>query len=271
MLPPHELKIKKFAKTFHGYSPEEVDDQIAFILEQYSALYRENDELERKLKLAQAKIDSYKGDEESIRSALVGAQKAGGKIVREANERAEILTLATKETCDRMISETAMQIRRQHRLLEQLRAEAAAFKETLLAQYAAQKTLIEQTADSERDTDLTEFADEEVVRSIVAGIKDEVARMSEENSIKLPGKKKRVGTIWKNTAQQSSAEPAAMEDKKAKSPAAAAEPVPALPEKSVSEAKTPEPEESREPAAPVVSQAETPSGEDRESAAPEEV
>lgn len=192
MLPPHELKTKKFAKVFHGYSPEEVDDQISFLLEQYTELYRENDELERKLRLALAQVDAYKNDEESIRSALVGAQKAGGKIVRDANEQAELLLRAAKETCDRMVNETAIAVREQNEVLCQLRAQASAFQKTLLAQYAEQTALIEQTAQSEKDTDLSEFADEELVRSIIAGIKDEAERLSVQQADILPmGKKQR--------------------------------------------------------------------------------
>lgn len=192
MLPPHELKTKKFAKVFHGYSPEEVDDQISFLLEQYTELYRENDELERKLRLALAQIDAYKNDEESIRSALVGAQKAGGKIVRDANEQADLLLRAAKETCDRMVNETAIAVREQNEVLCRLREQASAFQKTLLAQYAEQTALIEQTAQSERDTELQEFADEELVRSIIAGIKDEAERLSAQQAEILPmGKKQR--------------------------------------------------------------------------------
>ena len=74
MLAPHELKNREFTKSLRGYSTVEVDEHIDFIIEKYSELYRENDELEKKLRLTEAQLVALKGVEESIRSALVNAQ-----------------------------------------------------------------------------------------------------------------------------------------------------------------------------------------------------
>jgi len=104
MLPPHELKGKDFTRVVRGYNPVEVDEHIKFIIEKYTELYRENDELERKLKTANARLEQFKSDEESIRSALINAQRASAKITTEANERAEIIIRSAKTSCDRIIA-----------------------------------------------------------------------------------------------------------------------------------------------------------------------
>ncbi len=194
MLPPHELKTKKFSRVMRGYSPDEVDDQVEFLIEQYSALYRENDELERKLHLALSSLDAYKKDEESIRSALVNAQKAGNKILSEASERAEILMESAKQTCDEMVSQTALAIKEQMALLAMLRAQAAAFRTHLLSVYKEQLDAVEQNAVSEHELDLPAYADEDVVRRIVAGIKEKAAEKTKEGAKEK--KKPRTGTIW---------------------------------------------------------------------------
>ena len=62
MLPPYELKNKEFSKAMRGYNTTEVDEHFAFIIEKYTELYRENDELERKLKTAYAKLDEINPD-----------------------------------------------------------------------------------------------------------------------------------------------------------------------------------------------------------------
>lgn len=86
MLAPHELKNREFTKSLRGYSTVEVDEHIDFIIEKYSELYRENDELEKKLRLTEAQLDAMKGEEESIRSALVNAQKqARGSSTRRTS------------------------------------------------------------------------------------------------------------------------------------------------------------------------------------------
>ena len=103
MLPPYELKNKDFSKVMRGYNPAEVDEHISFIIEKYTELYRENDELERKLKTAYARLDEIKNEEESIRSAMVNAQRASAKIMTEANDRADIIINTARKSCDRIL------------------------------------------------------------------------------------------------------------------------------------------------------------------------
>ena len=66
MLPPNELKKKNFTRVMRGYSSAEVDEYINFLMEQYTDLYRENNDLECKLRNTAAKLDALKKDEESI-------------------------------------------------------------------------------------------------------------------------------------------------------------------------------------------------------------
>ena len=104
MLAPHELKSKAFSKTLKGYSPAEVDDYIEFLIDKYTELYRENNELERKLKIVVTNFDEIRDEEEAIRSTLLKAQKLGEKIIRDANERADVITGSIKDRCDAIIA-----------------------------------------------------------------------------------------------------------------------------------------------------------------------
>lgn len=105
MLAPHELKNKAFSKAVRGYNPTEVDDHIEFLIEKYTELYRENTELNRKLRVAVTKLDEIKDEEESIRSTLVNAQKMGEKIISDANAQADLITGAIKDRCDAVIAD----------------------------------------------------------------------------------------------------------------------------------------------------------------------
>ena len=73
MLAPHELKNKTFGKAVRGYNPNEVDDYIDFLIEKYTELYRENDELERKLKIVVTNLDEIRDEEESIRATRLSS------------------------------------------------------------------------------------------------------------------------------------------------------------------------------------------------------
>lgn len=105
MLAPHELKNKAFSKAVRGYNPAEVDDHIEFLIEKYTELYRENAELNRKLRIVGTKLDEIKDEEESIRSTLIGAQKMGEKIIKDANDKAELITGSIKERCDAVVAD----------------------------------------------------------------------------------------------------------------------------------------------------------------------
>ncbi len=110
MLAPHELKNKEFQKTFKGYNPQEVDEYLEFVLEKYTEAYRENNELERKLRIVVTNLDEIKDEEESIRSTLISAQKMAEKIIADANDRADIITGAIKDRCDGVIAEFRQQL-----------------------------------------------------------------------------------------------------------------------------------------------------------------
>ncbi len=110
MLAPHELKNKQFQKTFKGYNPQEVDEYLEFVLEKYTEAYRENNELERKLRIVVTNLDEIKDEEESIRSTLISAQKMAEKIIADANDRADIITGAIKDRCDGVIAEFRQQL-----------------------------------------------------------------------------------------------------------------------------------------------------------------
>lgn len=135
MLAPHELKNKSFNKSVRGYNPNEVDDYIDFLIEQYTELYRENDELERKLKVVVTNLDEIRDEEESIRATLVKAQQLGEKIIRDANEKAEAITDSIKARCEAIIDEFRKQYNAERKEVWQLRNTVLDFKKNVYEIY----------------------------------------------------------------------------------------------------------------------------------------
>ncbi len=183
MIPPHELKAKTFTKVLRGYSTVEVDEQIEFLIEKYTELYRENDELERKLKTAEAKLEAFTGDEESIRTALVNAQRASTKIVDEANERSEIITQSAKANCDKILSDFRIQIRKEEETLNKLRNTVAEFKARMFEQYKNHIEFIEQISPDYEEIFEGASGDVDYVKKVVNNIKDDIAVMVVSGSI----------------------------------------------------------------------------------------
>lgn len=90
MLTPDKIKSKTFQTTATGsYRSEDVNNFFEEVAVSYEQLFRENGSLIKKLSLLANKVEEYKKDEDSLRHALLAAQKLADQIVAEAKESAE--------------------------------------------------------------------------------------------------------------------------------------------------------------------------------------
>ncbi len=153
MLPPHELKNKTFSKAMRGYNTVEVDEYIDFLIAKYTELYRENDELERKLKAAVTRLDELKNDEDSIRSTLIDAKRAAGKIKADAEDRAEAIVRSAKSSCNTILRDFNAKIDLGRDVLAELQRDAFELKQELFERYSEHIRFIEKlTADFDEES-----------------------------------------------------------------------------------------------------------------------
>ena len=173
MLAPHELKSKGFTKKINGYNPAEVDDYIEFLIEKYTELYRENSELERKLKIVVTNFDEIRDEEEAIRSTLLKSQKLGEKIIRDANERAEVITSSIKERCDTIIAGFREQLRSEKEEMWSIRTRIIDFKKQVFEVY---RTHIEELQDLSVNEieDIVLPNEKEIVGRIFTGVRETI-------------------------------------------------------------------------------------------------
>lgn len=179
MLPPYELRNKEFTRIMRGYNPAEVDEHISFMIEKYTELYRQNDELEKKLKEAYAKLDEVKTDEESIRSAMVNAQRASSKIMTEANDRADIILSTARKSCDRILADFKEKIQEERAVLIALNSAVSSFKNQLFDAYNKHISFIENIKLLDQN-DLAEYVltDESYTNKVISSIKEDIANMN---------------------------------------------------------------------------------------------
>ncbi|MBE6718015.1 MAG: DivIVA domain-containing protein [Ruminococcaceae bacterium] len=181
MIPPYELKNKDFSKVMRGYNPSEVDEHFNFIIEKYTELYRENDELERKLKTAYAKLDEIKNEEESIRNAMVNAQRASTKIMTEANDRADIIINTARKSCDRILSDFKKKIQEERAILVGLNKAIAEFKDKLFKIYHTHISYVEEIELLDEDEIIKySLSDESYTSAVVQNIKQEIMSMTKD-------------------------------------------------------------------------------------------
>jgi cell division initiation protein len=108
-LTPLDIHHKEFRNALRGYSPEEVDDFLDEVADEFERLFKENIDLNDKLDIAAARVKEYGALEHTLQNTLVSAQtsaeeiKARAKVdadrmIREAEAKAaEVVSSALQE------------------------------------------------------------------------------------------------------------------------------------------------------------------------------
>lgn len=96
---PHKILDKEFSKSVRGYNPNEVDDFLDEIAEDFENLYRENGDLRDKIEDAHEKIEHYKKLEKNLQDTLVMAQTTAESLkIQAEKEAASILRDAESQS-----------------------------------------------------------------------------------------------------------------------------------------------------------------------------
>ena len=89
MFTPQEIQEKTFVKAvFGGYDMQTVDEFLEPLTEDYITLYKENAVLKSKMKVLVEKLEEYRAQEQSMRKAILTAQRTADAMVAEAEKKA---------------------------------------------------------------------------------------------------------------------------------------------------------------------------------------
>jgi cell division initiation protein len=91
-LTPLDIHHKEFRNSLRGYSPEEVDDFLDEVADEFERLFKENIDLNEKLDAASARVREYGALEHTLQNTLVAAQTSAEDIKARALAEAERLT-----------------------------------------------------------------------------------------------------------------------------------------------------------------------------------
>lgn len=142
MIAPHELKNKTFTRAVRGYNPIEVDQYFDFLIEKYTEAYKAACELEQKFNKIEAKYAELSGEEESIRSAILKAQKLGEAIVNNAKKDAKKKEEEMLARCDEIIAEAKEKVQAEKDNIARLRKAAIDFQHQLYSEYVKHVEMI---------------------------------------------------------------------------------------------------------------------------------
>lgn len=101
MMTPSELREYEFKGAGrNAYKSDDVDNFFGEVAVAYEKIFRENAELIKRVGLLADRLEQFKRDEEQIKQAVIGAQKAADIIVKEA----EISVEDTKLEADAILA-----------------------------------------------------------------------------------------------------------------------------------------------------------------------
>lgn len=170
MLPPYELKNKPFKTALKGYNPAEVDEHLVFVQNKYTELYRAYNELERKFAACEAELEQFRKNEDAIRRALVNAQNAGARIMREAGDRSQLILQSTKDSCQQILADFEEEIGRKQDTLQALKNEVFEFKSRMFTIYREHIELLEAISPDGEDEKQWQLAPEEYVSNVIGQV-----------------------------------------------------------------------------------------------------
>ena len=148
------------SKTFKNYSPEEVDHFLDQIIIQVERMIEDNKAKNREIALRDAKIEEltnivkntahikdklsqYERMEDTLKSAIVMAQRTSDQIKSSAHRESEIILEDAKRNASRIINESLLKAEKADMEAEMLKRNVNIFKRKLRGIIEAQLEMVE--------------------------------------------------------------------------------------------------------------------------------
>ncbi len=173
MVPPHELKTMEFTRGIRGYNTQEVDAQIAYLLQSYTDLYKHAAEMEKAYTELYKKYKQASADREAVKSDLIDARIASDHIIAEAQEKAEVIIRASKTNCDYIINDYRRTVAEERDKLIKIQAQIQSLRDTMLKECREHMDRIEEMSEIS-DTTLYYSTDDELTARVLDEIKTDV-------------------------------------------------------------------------------------------------
>ena len=138
-----DVREKKFEKAaVFGYKTEDVESFLENTADRLEELEEQNQDLLGKLEVLAEKLEEYRSDEDSLRSALLGAHRLGDSVIKEAKVKAEDILSEAAEKAEKLLTEAdaaADKMREDaEEAAQKLSKETTQTNEALLARYHAE-------------------------------------------------------------------------------------------------------------------------------------
>jgi len=143
MISIDEIKNFSFRRAnFGGYKPEDVDQFIDDVEFSYGNLLNEKAKLLAEIKELRKKMDDYRGEEESIRKAIISAQRFADESIYSANSESKKIIQDANNEAASIISQAKDKAQKELEQAQNLRNHVIKFKNDVIAAYKEHLALI---------------------------------------------------------------------------------------------------------------------------------
>lgn len=142
MITAKDIREVKFNRSLGGYKTSEVDEFLDRCADAVEELVKINDENERKMQVLAETIMDYRNQEDSIRSALISAQRMSESVISDARKQADDIRNAANADAASIKEQSMIDTAAEQEELRRIKQEVADFKAKLLATYREHLTLI---------------------------------------------------------------------------------------------------------------------------------
>ncbi|MDL2325238.1 DivIVA domain-containing protein [Ruminococcaceae bacterium OttesenSCG-928-A16] len=130
-----DMKTVTFDNVKRGYNPEDVDDFLQQAAREMEALEAAKEDAENKMYILAQKVEEYRGLEDTLKTALINAQRMGETVVREAKQKADAMVREATGQAELLKQQADQEIETEYYTLQKMRDEVANFKATILTLY----------------------------------------------------------------------------------------------------------------------------------------
>ena len=103
-LTPLDIHHKEFRNSLRGYSPEEVDDFLDEVADEFERLFKENIDLSEKLEAASARVRAYADMERTLQNTMVAAQVSADDMRSRAEAEASRMVADAESKAQEIVS-----------------------------------------------------------------------------------------------------------------------------------------------------------------------
>ncbi len=140
---PMDIHNKEFSKSFRGFNPDEVDQFLDEVVEDYERIYKENLELKDRINVLTEQISQFKLMEATLKETLVTAQRAADETTAAAQKKAEVIVAQAEDQAQRIINKANDEVMQLQNEFVSLQKKAQVYKTKLKSVIQAQLELLD--------------------------------------------------------------------------------------------------------------------------------